>query len=98
MRSKKQPKSKKKQRKRTQEFYNIKYRFRTILTNLQSIGKRVDELTICSLGNKMTSIIDSKNVKNCQTDGGVLMKQMLKLEADLAIAGHLMHFEKSHSL
>ena len=46
----------------------------------------------------MTSIIDCLIVKNCQTDGGVLMKQMLKLEADLAIAGHLMHFEKSHSL
>ena len=46
----------------------------------------------------MTSIIDCLIVKNCQTDGGVLMKQMLKLEADLAIAGHLMHFEKSQSL
>ena len=43
----------------------------------------------------MTSIINCLIVKNCQTDDGVLMKQMLRLEADLAIAGHLMHLEKA---
>ena len=87
--------SKKKQKKRMQEFYNITYRFKAFLTSLQYIDKGVNKLTLRSLKNKMTSIINCLIVKNCQIDGGVLLKQMLKLEADLAIAGHLMHLEKS---
>ena len=80
--------------KQLQEFHNIRYRFKTVLTNLQRC-EQIDGPIAFTLRNRMTVIIEDLIQKDCQQDNGILMKQMLKLEADLAIAGYLIQFRKA---
>ena len=93
---KKKPRVTKKDKKQLLDFCNIRYRFNTILANLEAASNKIDELLVCTLEKNLTSLIHCLFRKKCQTDDGVLMNRMLKLEADLTIAGHLMHLNKSY--
>ena len=81
--------------KQLQDFRNIRYRFKTVLANLQRC-EQIDEPIAFTLKSRMTVIIEDLIRKNCQQDNGILMKQMLRLEADLAIAGYLIHFKRAY--
>ena len=78
-----------------QDYYNIRNRFKNVLEKLQK-NDTIDEPTAFILKNKMTDIIESLIEKKCDKSKGIFMTKMLKVEADLAIAGHIIYL-KRHS-
>ena len=78
-----------------QDYYNVRNRFKKVLEKLRK-NDTIDEPTAFILKNKMTDIIESLIEKKCDKTKGILMTKMLKVEADLAIAGHIIYL-KRHS-
>ena len=78
-----------------QDYYNVRNRFKKVLEKLRK-NDTIDEPTAFILKNKMTDIIESLIQKKCDKTKGILMTKMLKVEADLAIAGHIIYL-KRHS-
>ena len=75
------------------EYCKIKKRFRNLLDSLRK-NNTIDEPTAFVFKNRMTDIINSCIQKNCDISNGILMDQMLKVEADLAIAGHFIYLNR----
>ena len=76
-----------------QDYYNIRNRFKKVLEKIRK-HERIDEPTAFILKNRMTTIIGDFIQRNCQKDNGILMNKMLKVEADLAIAGHMLYIKR----
>ena len=75
------------------EYYKIRKRFRNLLDSLR-MNDTIDEPTAFVFKNRMTDIINSCIQKNCDKSNGILMDKMLKVEADLAIAGHIIYLNR----
>ena len=76
-----------------QDYYNIRNRFKNLLEKLRK-NDTIDEPTAFILKNKMTAIIESLIQRKCNKTKGILMNKMLKVEADLAIAGHIIYLQR----
>ena len=75
------------------DYYNIRNRFKNVLENLQK-NDTVDEPTAFILKNRMTNIIEDFIQRKCDKDKGILMNKMLKVEAELAIAGDIIYLKR----
>ena len=75
------------------EYYGIKKRFINVLDKIRKY-EAIDEPTAFVLKSKMTDIIESMIEKNCDKSKGRLLTLMLKVEADLAIAGHVIYLKR----
>ena len=75
------------------EYHKIRNRFRNLLGSLR-MNDTIDEPTAFVFKNRMTNIINSCIQKNCDKSNGILMSKMLKVEADLSIAGHIIYLNR----
>ena len=75
------------------EYYGIKKRFINVLNKIRNHAI-IDEPTAFILRSKMTDIIESMIEKDCDKSKGRLLNMMLKVEADLAIAGHVIYLKR----
>ena len=76
-----------------QDYYNIRNRFKNVLEKLRK-NDTIDEPTAFILKNRVTNIIKTFIQKKCDKDKGILMNKMLKVKADLAIAGHMIYLKR----
>ena len=76
-----------------QDYYNIRSRFKKVLEKLRK-NDTIDKPTAFILKNRMTNIIGDFIQRKCDKDNGILMNKMLKVEAELAIAGHIIYLKR----
>ena len=75
-------------------FYNIRKEYNIVLYKLRN-EIYMDEKALVKLITRLTLLIERMIQKECQLDKGVLMNEMLKLEADLTITLHLLQVTES---
>ena len=80
--------------KRDRYFYNTRKEYKIVLYKLRH-ALYMDEAALVKLITRLTLLIERMIQKNCQKDKGVLMNEMLTLEADLTITLHLLQVTKS---
>ena len=70
-------------------FYNTKKEYKVVLKRIKN-EEYLDNPALVKLINRLTLLIERLIQKDCQMDKGILMNEMLKLEADLTITSHLL--------
>ena len=75
-------------------FYNIRKEYNIVLYKLRH-EIYMDEKALVKLITRLTLLIERLIQKECQIDKGILMNEMLKLEADLTITLHLLQVTES---
>ena len=75
-------------------FYNTKKEYKVVLNKIKN-EEYMDNPALVKLINRLTLLIERLIQKDCQMDKGILMNEMLKLEADLTITSHLLQITGS---
>ena len=74
-------------------FYNVARGFRVVLDKIKK-QSNLDEPTLIVLTSRITMLIEKLIQSNFQLDKGILMNEMLKYEADLAISIWMLRYNK----
>ena len=75
-------------------FYNTKKEYKIVLEKIKN-EEYMDNPALVKLINRLTLLIERLIQTDCQMDKGILMNEMLKLEADLTITSHLLQVTRS---